>query len=434
MAERALERKIGAGCTPGEDRRRTILRAGVCFTVLFLILVFLMLLPFFREGRSLVYNDDGLKQHVKALDFYGRWLRSLPGRFASGGFSLPTWSMALGYGSDVVTTLHYYVIGDPLNLLAVFFDTGSIVYLFNALIVIRLFLSGLSFLAFAGYVTACTDSEAYRKEGGRVPALAAGALLYTFSAFAVFTAARHPFFVNPMIWFPLVLLGVEKIFREKRFLLFTLAVMMSALSNFYFFYMIVILTVLYVVWRILALYGIRKLRNAFAPLFMILWSSILGVMLSCILFLPVTLQFLANPRLDTGYAVPLLYDTLYYKKMAAAALTGYGAGDWTFLGYTGFGAMAVILLLRKGKSYRRLLSLFFISAAMLLFPAVGSLMNGSAYVANRWTWAVSLLMGMFLAAAWKEFSQIDTHSMVETKLQKSFCSKSQSIAICTELT
>ena len=30
------------------------------------------------------------------------------------------WDMNIGYGSDILTTLHYYVIGDPLTLLSVF--------------------------------------------------------------------------------------------------------------------------------------------------------------------------------------------------------------------------------------------------------------------------------------------------------------------------
>ena len=30
--------------------------------------------------------------------------------------SLPMWDLHIGYGSDILTTLHYYVIGDPLTL------------------------------------------------------------------------------------------------------------------------------------------------------------------------------------------------------------------------------------------------------------------------------------------------------------------------------
>ncbi len=32
---------------------------------------------------------------------------------------LPQWNFSLGYGGDILTTLHYYVIGDPLDLLSI---------------------------------------------------------------------------------------------------------------------------------------------------------------------------------------------------------------------------------------------------------------------------------------------------------------------------
>ena len=128
-----------------EHRKSGISKGLLCgmYLLSFSLMMFLLLSPFVRSGRSLVIDDDGIKQHIKALDFYGRYLRMLLSRIAEGHLHLPAYSLALGYGADVITTLHYYVIGDPLNVSAVFFDTAHIVYLYNALIVVRMGLSGL---------------------------------------------------------------------------------------------------------------------------------------------------------------------------------------------------------------------------------------------------------------------------------------------------
>lgn len=46
------------------------------------------------------------------------------------------------------------------------------------------------------------------------------AIIYTFCSFIIFASARHPYFTNPMILFPLLIIGIEKLIREdKKFFL-----------------------------------------------------------------------------------------------------------------------------------------------------------------------------------------------------------------------
>ena len=101
----------------------------VSYTIMFAGLCLLVFSQFFFSGRSFVRNGDGLFQHIKALAYYGKWLRQiLQGIVRDHRLSVPSWSFSLGLGADIVTTLHYYVIGDPLNLLsirwAVFFSSS----------------------------------------------------------------------------------------------------------------------------------------------------------------------------------------------------------------------------------------------------------------------------------------------------------------------
>ena len=49
------------------------------------------------------------------------------------------WDMNIGYGSDILTTLHYYVIGDPLTLLSVFVPADKTEVLYEVLIFLVFF-------------------------------------------------------------------------------------------------------------------------------------------------------------------------------------------------------------------------------------------------------------------------------------------------------
>ena len=104
------------------------------------------------HGKSLVWSHDGIPQHLNSLAYYGRYLREvLHTIFVEHKLELPMWDMNIGYGSDILTTLHYYVIGDPLTLLSVFVPADKTEVLYEVLIFLRIYLAGISFSIFCFY-------------------------------------------------------------------------------------------------------------------------------------------------------------------------------------------------------------------------------------------------------------------------------------------
>ena len=102
------------------DKKRNI-DFYLLYTLVFLAVALALYLKFFANGKSLVWSHDGVPQHLNSLAYYGKYLRKvLHTLFIEHKLSLPLWDMHIGYGSDILTTLHYYVIGDPLTLLSVF--------------------------------------------------------------------------------------------------------------------------------------------------------------------------------------------------------------------------------------------------------------------------------------------------------------------------
>ena len=227
------------------DDNRNRKKYYLFYSFVFLLTSCAVLCWYLFTGKTLIWSLDGWNQHYKALIYYSRYLRRIIRTLSTEHrLVIPAWDPYIGEGSDVLSTLHYYVIGDPLNILSVFAKAGNMYLLYSFLIVLRLYLAGVSF-SFMCFSLGQKNRWA----------ILAGSISYSFCYWAVLNAARHPYFLNPMIYFPLIITGVEKIMHHKRPYLLTAAVFLSAISNFYFFYIITILTVIYVAVRLIMEYG-----------------------------------------------------------------------------------------------------------------------------------------------------------------------------------
>lgn len=409
----------------GSKGRRA--RFFILYTVIFIPVALVVFRYFWNGNRTFLWLPDGWRQHYKGLLYYSKWLREVFSRlFVEHTWELPSFSFSIGYGSDVLTTLHYYVIGDPLTLFSAFVPEAHMLAFYEALVVLRIYLAGISFACYCFY----------RKKTG-CHAVLAGAFVYVFCSYVLFSGVRHPYFINPMIYLPLLLTGVERLWREKKAGLFVGSVFLSVVSNFYFFYMIVLLTVLYVVFRLVSAYGWRQWRQMLLEVAKLAGYAVIGVMLGAVILLPVMKCFAGNPRLDTGYELRKLYSGSYYGAFLPSFVT-YGAlGSWTKLGYAVLAVPSVVSLFAgmvcRGKrgdvprladgcdgcaawpdtdarragacktpevSRTALGTAFILLTLFLLLPSAGYAMNGFAYVSNRWVWGFSALVAFIVAVEW----------------------------------
>ena len=363
------------------------------YTILFSVSAGVMLWYFSAAGKQMVWKGDGLSQHYLALCYYARWGKAVLGSLLSGRPAFPTFNMHMGFGSDLFTTLQYYVIGDPFSLPAVFVPQRYMLEFHDAMIVLRMYLAGLSF-------------DGYCRTMGRrdLTGNLCGALVYVFSTFALF-GMRHPYFLNAMIWFPLLLTGAERILRGSKGRLFTIAVFLSCISNFYFFYMLVLMTVVYVVWRACRIFlqytkGMKVLLLLAGKF---LARGVLGSAMGACFLLPILIRFVGDPRAAGETVYGKLYSLSYYTKLPEA-FVAFGTDAtleyWTCLGFGGIGLVCVLLLILDTDREKKLLDLRLAFAGMLLLtvlPSAGAALNGFSYPSNRWTWAFALLAGYITA-------------------------------------
>ena len=341
---------------------------------------------YYANGISFVWKVDGWNQHYKALYMYSNWLRSIArSLFIEHKLSVDLYSFALGYGSDIISTLHYYVIGDPICLFSAFFPGEKLAHFYTLSIYARLYLAGCAFSAYCFYM----------KKNNQT-AVMAGVLLYCFPLLLPINLIKHPYFLNPYIYLPLLLIGVEKILRKESKLPFILAVFISAVSNFYFFYMLVLTVVLYVLIRLAGSWKEHGSAGTFAYLGTYLGCGITGVLMSCTILVPVIYLFLRGSRQSNSLkdGLALLYPGDYYRDLFANVFTKSIVLELSCI------AFFCLLLLFIQRCNRQLMAGFLVLLLILLCPLGGKIMNGFSYVSDRWVFSMIFLLAYITTSMW----------------------------------
>lgn len=359
------------------------------YSITFLLLLPVIFLPFLMEGRTFIWNIDGINQHYPILIYYGRLLRGV-----LTGQGLPLVDFSIGLGFDTITTLHYYALGDPIALLAVFMTekNGPLVYML--LIIIRLYLIGISFLHYCRYWGL--------KGNGRI----LGALMYVFCGYCFFSGVRHPYFLNPMIYLPFLLIGLEEVLRKKKPHRLILMTFLCTLSNFYFLYILTAMSVVYVILR----YGFtfyKEYKNKLAGLILVGLRTggcyLLGMAMAAVIFLPIIYAFMQNGRMDskpellTGL---LHYDKAYYVYALQGLIApGVGPNYWVDLSFSALTGISVVILFCNIR-YRKLAVVFLLTVFALFVPAFGYFMNAFSYITNRWDFLLSFVVAVVFAVTY----------------------------------
>lgn len=74
---------------------------------------------FILTDRTFISND-GWRQHFVSFVYFGEYVRDIiKNLILNHKLEIPAYSFGIGMGGDILTTLNYYVIGDPLSLLSV---------------------------------------------------------------------------------------------------------------------------------------------------------------------------------------------------------------------------------------------------------------------------------------------------------------------------
>ncbi|MCO8193090.1 GtrA family protein [Anaerofustis sp. NSJ-163] len=363
----------------------------VVYTVLFLVSALFVFLPFIVTGRLLIWDTqgmnagDGFTQHYASAAYLGNYFRDIiKNLIFNHELIIPMWDLTVGTGYDILTSLNYYALGDILNVFYIFTPEKYTGYMYSFLIVFRLYLSGLFFILFC-----------FKFNKNKMSAILS-AIGYVFCGYSLYASIRHPFFINPMIYLPLILIGVENVLRGKKPYLFIIMITISAISSFYFLYMLTIATIIYAFIRVMYIYKEKGLflKKLVYYFFKFLFYYFIGILLSAIILLPVLIGFLGSARANGQVSnLTLFYNISYYINIFKYMFVAGSIGEWTFLGFNTIMIFTTFLVFKeKSKAAKYLKYILIILFIVILFPLFGYIMNGFSYVSNRWCFIVSFVI------------------------------------------
>lgn len=196
--------------------------ASFAAAVLIMLVVFICLsvIPF---GNKTVLRMDLYHQ-------YGPMFAELYERITNGDSLLYTWTMGLGV--NFLGNLFNY-LASPFTVLILLFGHQNIPVAIGLLMLLK---AAFSASTFAYYI-----KHSFGKNDCSLPAFG---LMYAFCAFFV-AYSWNIMWLDAMIYFPLVILGIEKIINRQQWGLYTGALALTMFSNFYMAFMTCLFSVFY---------------------------------------------------------------------------------------------------------------------------------------------------------------------------------------------
>lgn len=251
---------------------------GILYFVLsFTIPFVIMLMGFHEENINMLWFHDGKWQEVGGEQFlvvdlwhqYYPFFRVLREKLLTGGSFLYSWQN--GMGTNFLALIAYYA-ASPLNWLSIFFDDEHTRHALMYILAAKVGFCGAFFSCFLRYTFNRKDFS-----------------IVGFSAIFALCSYTLGYYWNVM-WFdtialfPLVMLGVVAMCREKKWKLYTIALALSLISNYYIGFFTCIFTVfMFAASAIIEWQGIKAF---FGRLWLIFRSSVIGLAMGGFILIP----------------------------------------------------------------------------------------------------------------------------------------------------
>ena len=248
-----------------EKRLATFLVAmavAACFFVPYMIL---------SEGYFTFFGDFNVQQ----IPFYQMCHEAI----REGNIS---WNWNTDLGANFVGSYAFYLLGSPFFWITLLFPNRFVPYLMGPLLILKF---GFAALTAYLYVRRFTKTSNAAMLGG---------ILYAFSGFSVYNVFFNHFH-EAIIAFPLLLLSLELLITENRRGVFALAVAFCAVTNYFFFFGMVVFAVIYFFVRLFS--GAIKVR--LARFITLIFEAVIGLLMSAILLLPAINAILDNSRVSS---------------------------------------------------------------------------------------------------------------------------------------
>lgn len=188
-------------------------------------------------GRGVYPFDDSIYLRSDCYHQYAPFHKELYRKLTEGGSLLYSWNIGMGVN---FTALYSYYLASPVNfLLGLIAPDGNILVTIDIYILIKTGLCGLT----CGYFL-------HKRYGGKNLSYAAIAVFYALSSYMA-AFSWNIMWLDCLVLLPLIVLGLDRIIKDNKYFLYTIALGLSIFSNYYISIMICIFLFFYFIVRIL---------------------------------------------------------------------------------------------------------------------------------------------------------------------------------------
>ncbi|WP_077622235.1 YfhO family protein [Sediminibacillus massiliensis] len=344
------------------------------------------------NGVYMAGPNDGLSQMVP-------FRKMLYEQFTSGNFF---YSFEFGLGGSTYTQLAYYY---GLNIF--FFITVLILYGFELLSVIGqtdiLFWAQatvfISIIRLMLVLVITTSVFRYM----RISLLSSftGAVLYGLSGMYFRHVTYWEFFGDAFLWLPLLVLGVEKVIREKQPVWLTVAIAISLFDNFYFAFINFCFIGVYIICRSFLTLG-KNEADRIAQWKMYFVSGLLGFGIGSVGFVPSVYGFFQNYRPDYQQYVPRLDMTsniLFDSRLLIVPAV--------------FVLFSFVFTFYKNLRFRLFAMLSLLIIVLHFVPLAASFFNGMSAPQHRYEYLASFAIGGAVASGLELLRRVTFREMIQ---------------------
>ncbi len=367
-----------------ETKERGFWQEILLYTVLFAIGAAFVYYYFVFCGRTMLINADvgNFDGFAQTYPAYAKIKRAIETWMNGGGLERWSWDVGLGasffdfFKGKLVNPLTYLITAAPQEKMDV---------VYNYVTIFREYLCGLTFLFF--------EREVGLKREQRVT----GAICFAFAGWLIRCSLDQGTFTNATIFFPLLVMGADRILKKKSPMVFIVSVFGLVASGVLWAYISGIVIIFYYLCRYPYYYGKNGVfgvpeqkGKAFAANFgSFILAGVIGLMISFLL-LQSMLYSISRAITDNGTQV---YDNFYTLRDYLKLPDGFFYYDPVFTPYSMLYIPVLIILLlplivpRIRRSTPAFLTVFFFIAS--LFPITGTIFNGFSYTVGRWFYVLT---------------------------------------------
>ncbi len=242
------------------------------FLIPFICLFVLFLINNFIFGNNTILYSDSQYQYYQTFIYLKQLLEN-------GSF----YSFQIGLGTPMIATIAYY-LGSISNLLVKFFNNIELFLLITVLI--KISLCGLTMYNYLKYN--------YKSKYILIFSTAYALSFYSLANYFQFM------WLDAYFLSPLLLLGIDKIIKEKKYLLYGITLFLIILSNYYMGYMCCLFAILYFIYKYLLSNKDKKTIKIFIVI------SILFGLMTMFLHIPNLIELL---KIERNSAKSYLFNT-----------------------------------------------------------------------------------------------------------------------------